>query len=126
MSPFALSGTHCPTGIGLLRVTVNSPILNDTSFEPSNECGLGNQPSQTHALAEPVYDLYLRSVPHILHGLSEDAVTHELVKVFLKVVPCDLSGLRINFDEFLNEVLLLVRNLFVNLPQNYSVFQVTP
>ena len=60
--------------MGLFRITVDSPILNDTNFDNNY---------------------------HVLHGLSKDAVTHELVKVFLSFLAIFLASALISMNFFM-------------------------
>ena len=67
--------------------------------ERSPVVGLCDEPFQGLGLV-PVHDLNLRPLPHVLHGLTEDAVVHELEEVFLKLVLGDLPGLRVAGNVF--------------------------
>ena len=83
----------------------------------------GNEPFQSLGLLS-IHYLDLRPHPNVLHGLTKDAVVHELEKVFLKLVLSNLPGLRVAGIVFFQEPALGVYNVPVNLGQPYSVFQV--
>ena len=83
---------------------MDSPILTETNSESSKTNAFSvvrfcDEPFQGLGLFS-IHYLDLRPLPHVLHGLTEDAVAHELEKVFLKLVLGNLPGLPVAGDVF--------------------------
>ena len=62
-----------------------------------------------------IHYLDLQPIPLVLHGLTEDAVVHELEEVFLKLVLGDLPRLRVAGNVFFQELALGVSDTSVDL-----------